>query len=40
MGPDFDLRFLKDKRQLSDAVMLPQRIKALGPPPVRSLCVV
>jgi hypothetical protein len=33
MGPDFDLRFLKDKRQLSDAVMLPQRIKALGPPP-------
>ena len=33
MGPDFDLRFLKDKRQLSDAVMLPQRIKPLGPPP-------
>jgi len=33
MGPDFDLRFLKDKRQLSDAVLLPQRIKPLGPPP-------
>jgi hypothetical protein len=33
MGPDFDLRFLKDKRQVSDAVMLPQRIKPLGPPP-------
>jgi hypothetical protein len=33
MGPDFNLRFLKDKRQLSDAVMLPQRIKPLGPPP-------
>jgi hypothetical protein len=33
MGPDFDLRFLKDKRQVTDAVMLPQRIKPLGPPP-------
>ena len=33
MGPDFDLRFLNDKKQLSDAVMLPQRIKPLGPPP-------
>lgn len=33
MGPDYDLRFLKDKRQVTDAVMLPQRIKPLGPPP-------
>lgn len=30
---DFDMRFVKDKRELTDAVMLPQRIKPLGPPP-------
>lgn len=29
----FDLRLLDAKRQLTDAVMLPQRIKPLGPPP-------
>lgn len=29
----FDLRLLDAKRQLSDAVMLPQRIKPLGPVP-------
>jgi hypothetical protein len=33
MGPDFDLRFLNAKKQVTDAVMLPQRIKPLGPPP-------
>jgi hypothetical protein len=36
MGRDassFDLRLLDAKRQLTDAVMLPQRIKPLGPVP-------
>lgn len=36
MGRDassFDLRLLNDKRQLADAVMLPQRIRPLTPPP-------
>ena len=31
--PSFDLRFLRDKRQLDDAVTLPQRIRPLGPVP-------
>ena len=31
--PDFDLKLLNAKRQLTDAVMLPQRIKPLGPVP-------
>lgn len=33
MDSDFDIRFLKDKRQVTDAVMLPQRIRPLQPPP-------
>ena len=31
--PDFDLKLLDAKRQLADAVMLPQRIRPLGPVP-------
>lgn len=33
MGPDFDLRLLNEKRQISDAVSLPQRLGSLGPVP-------
>lgn len=34
--PDFDSKWLNDKLQLSDAVMLPQRIRPLAPPPNRA----
>jgi len=30
---DFDLKLINAKQQLTDALMLPQRIKPLGPPP-------
>lgn len=31
--PDFDLKLQNAKQQLTDALMLPQRIKPIGPPP-------